>query len=116
MFSQDGRYLLGSDMDRDVRLWDSLTGELLRVYSGHTGGIRWATFSPDETEILAVGNGNLVIWQRDYQHVVDKMCEELPSDFTPQERQAYDIPADQKTCPNFGSVSGQTPQTMDTGR
>lgn len=116
MFSHDGHYLLGTDKDRDVRLWDSLTGELLRVYSGHTGGIKWATFSPDETEILAVGNGDLVVWQRDYQHFADKMCEELPNDFTPQERQAYDIPADQKTCPNFGTISGQTQQAMDTGR
>ncbi len=108
MFSHDGRYLLGSDMNRDVRLWDTQTGELVRVYSGHTGGIHWATFSPDEKQILAVGGGDLVIWQRDYSDIVNAMCAELPTDFTPEERQAYDIPPAQQTCPQFATTGSQT--------
>lgn len=106
MFSRDGRYLLGSTTDRDVRLWDTTTGALMRAYSGHREGIRWATFSPDEKQVLAVGGGDLVIWQRDYQDFVDKMCAELPTDFTPQERQTYDIPANQPTCPQFVAATG----------
>ncbi len=81
------------------------TLKLIRVYSGHRGGIRWATFSPDEKQIVAVGNGDLIIWQRDYQDFVNIMCAELPNDFTIEERQAYDIPANQNTCPKFDTTS-----------
>ncbi len=115
MFSKDGRYLLGSDMDRDVRLWDTQTGELIRVYSGHTSGIRWATFSPDEKLILAVGGGDLMIWQRDYLDYVHIMCAELPSDFTVEERQIYRIPANQKTCPNFKTQSDNVVSNASIG-
>ncbi len=45
--SPDGNALLSGGHDQVVRLWNAVSGELLRGPLGHAGVIRTATFSPD---------------------------------------------------------------------
>ena len=64
-FSPDGRWLVtgesGSSADdrftvqARMQLWDVETGELLRVYEGHTGGIWSVDFSPDGQMLVSAG-------------------------------------------------------------
>ena len=46
-FSPSGRLLATSSRDRDARIWDVATGELVRVFP-HNTAVRDAQFSPDE--------------------------------------------------------------------
>ena len=39
--------------DRQIKLWDSLSGELLRTMTGHNGAIYDLAFSPDGTLIVS---------------------------------------------------------------
>jgi WD40 repeat protein/class 3 adenylate cyclase len=51
-FSSDGRYALTGGTDGIARVWDTLTGEEIRQFVGHTNLINSATFSPDGRYIL----------------------------------------------------------------
>ena len=46
-FSADGRQLLGIVNDLAVRVWDTQSGQVVRVLRGHTETIQQAQFSPD---------------------------------------------------------------------
>ena len=42
--------------DRIARLWDAETGQELRQFKGHSGGIRSAIFSPDGKWVLTASD------------------------------------------------------------
>jgi len=46
LFSPDGRYLVSSSLDHSIRIWDSVTGNLVRVLSQSENVVPLA-FSPD---------------------------------------------------------------------
>ena len=59
IFTSDGRYLISASADKTIRVWDTSTGEVVRVLRGQIGAgvegkIYAAALSPDD-RILAVG-------------------------------------------------------------
>lgn len=44
-FSSDGKYMLTASSDKNARLWDVNSGEIVQVYSGHTKPISCLAFS-----------------------------------------------------------------------
>jgi WD40 repeat protein len=50
-YSPDGRYVLTGG-DNTARLWDAATGQLLRVFAGHTLPVNSVAFSPDGRSVL----------------------------------------------------------------
>lgn len=61
--SNDSRYLLSGGDDRSIRLWNTLTGESVRVFEGHRGSISSLCFSPDDRYILSGGHDRMMrLW------------------------------------------------------
>jgi WD40 repeat protein len=61
--SADGKLLLTSGTDKTLRLWDTDTGECLRVFEGHTDGVIGAALSPDGKRVLSGSQDNTVrLW------------------------------------------------------
>jgi WD40 repeat protein len=54
VFSPDGRFILDAEgwPSFSARLWDAITGEELRVFSGHAGEVNSVAFDPTGTSIL----------------------------------------------------------------
>jgi WD40 repeat protein len=62
-YSRDGSRLVSAGDDRDVRTWDTTTGECLGVMRGHTGAVFAAVFHPDGTRIASAGRDRTIrIW------------------------------------------------------
>lgn len=49
--------------DRVVRLWDYNSGQLLMDGRGHSGNVRGLAFSPDDRQLVSVGDdGSVIVW------------------------------------------------------
>jgi WD40 repeat protein len=62
-FSPDGTKIISGSSDHTIRLWDAVTGVLLRVFSGHTGRIYSVAASPSGSMIVSGSDDNTIrIW------------------------------------------------------
>ena len=91
-YSPDGRSIVSASDDNTVRIWDSNTGECLKVLEGHTNWVRSAAYSPDGRSIVSASDDNTVrIWNI---HPLNEMLEITRERFkdrqlTPEERHRY---------------------------
>ncbi len=54
-FSPNGQWIATGDTDCQVRVWDSLTGQLLLICQGHRNWVRAVAYSPDGRLIASCG-------------------------------------------------------------
>jgi WD40 repeat protein len=57
-FSRDGKRLAAAGSDAVVRLWDPATGELVREFKGHIGGLYAVAISSDGKIVASAGGGD----------------------------------------------------------
>lgn len=65
-FEPTGSLVVTACEDHVVRLWDPITGALLRTLEGHTGIVDWAEFSSDGRLLASKSDDNTVrVWRCD---------------------------------------------------
>jgi WD40 repeat protein len=62
-FSHDGERIVTVSHDRQIKLWDVRTGELIRTMPGNRSAVTSVAFAPDDRSIITGDeDGNLVLW------------------------------------------------------
>lgn len=62
-YTPDSETALIASMDKTLILWDIHTGEAIRIFADHTGGINDISVSPDgQTALSASEDGTLILW------------------------------------------------------
>jgi WD40 repeat protein len=98
-FSADGRYFATIHPDNSVRIWDTQSREEMRRFANPSDVYKVA-FSPDGKYILAAdGDGTARMWLIDLDEAISAQCAALTRDFTPEEREQYEIRDGEPTCP-----------------
>src|SRR5262249_47183420 len=63
VFSPDGATLAAACSDGLIRLWDVLSGDLRRTFSGHVAAARRLAFAPDGRTLPSLGDDNPInLW------------------------------------------------------
>ena len=63
-YSPDGRYVLAGSTDTTAHLWETATGSLVRIFSGHKDGVYSVAFSPDGRYVLTASNDKTArLWE-----------------------------------------------------
>ncbi len=61
--SPDGKFILSTASDRTMRLWDTASSALIRIFKGHTAGLSASAISPDGREaVSASADKTLKLW------------------------------------------------------
>src|SRR5208283_1751889 len=64
VFSPDIRRVLTASWDKNARLWETESGELLATFQGHTGAVDSAVFSPDGRRVLTASRDKTAqLWE-----------------------------------------------------
>ena len=61
-FSHDGRFVLSSSNENDLKLWESKTGKEVRTFKGQTSEIKAIDFSPDGSFVLSGSRSGVQLW------------------------------------------------------
>ncbi|XP_027123471.1 autophagy-related protein 16 isoform X1 [Coffea arabica] len=63
VFEYNSTKLISGGQDRDVKMWDTNTGALVRTFEGCVGSVLDLSITPDNRTIIAAsGSKNLVVW------------------------------------------------------
>ena len=55
---------MSGSRDKSMRVWDVATGEVLKIFHGHTTSVRSASFSADGSRVVSCSNSNsIVVWE-----------------------------------------------------
>jgi WD40 repeat protein len=97
-FSHDGSYVVTGSADNTVQIWDTLTGrELRRVTEPPDYGV--FGLSQDDQYWFMASDDRLYILDTHIEDAVNRLCARLLRDFTAEEREQYQIPDEEPTCP-----------------
>jgi WD40 repeat protein len=70
-FSPDGRQVLAGTYERHIWMWETLTGQLLKTFNGHSGNVMSAVFSRDGRHILSASlDHTLILWDAEKGEIV----------------------------------------------
>jgi len=59
-----GKYALTGSQDHTARLWDVVSGQQLRVFTGHADSVPGVAFSPDGKLVLTSSmDGSVRLWE-----------------------------------------------------
>lgn len=107
VYSPDGRYILSNNgglpgrhpgEEANLILWNAVTGEAVRTFRGHSGGVGGLAISPDGRKALSGAfMGEMILWDIETGAIIKRFSEnrqdwrELPSDiaFSPDGHTAY---------------------------
>lgn len=117
-FSPNGQQLLSGSHDNTLRLWDTTSGKLLRVFEGH-GKSASAKFSPDGRNVLSGSyDGTVALWDvasGKLLHSFSAHTQEVASAaFSPDGRQVLSGSFD-GTLRLWDTESGELLRTMKVG-
>ncbi|GAB2885046.1 hypothetical protein GCM10022245_20560 [Streptomyces mayteni] len=92
-FSPDGSTLAAVGEDRQIRLWDTATGQVRTTLTGHTNTVRTMRFSPDGTMLATFdADGTIRHWNVTLPTPTEAartICQALNRDLTAEERTQY---------------------------
>ncbi len=61
--SPDGKHALSASWDKTIKLWEVVTGRLVRTFEGHDGRVYAICFSSDGSKIFSGGeDGKIISW------------------------------------------------------
>jgi dipeptidyl aminopeptidase/acylaminoacyl peptidase len=94
LFSSDGKQIVTASADGTVRVWDTLSGQVLLVLENLSGGrLGWvnsAAFSPDNRYVIVTDSGPEVhLWLVSIPYMLDVADALIHRAFTEEERQEY---------------------------
>lgn len=73
VLSPDGRLVLSASHDRTLKLWEVVTGRLIRTFEGHTGCVDAICFSPGGNYIFSGGEDEtIILWETSTGNVLKK--------------------------------------------
>ncbi len=61
VYTSNGEFALSAGLDGRILLWEMATGNVLREFAGHEGGVYALALSPDDASFISGGADNLVI-------------------------------------------------------